>query len=82
MLFLKIGLLFGGVIVSAASSTQFVGHENSIEECKGYTAENVKRQPDGLTAELQLIGSGCNVYGKDYERLKLEVKYPESMATS
>lgn len=47
--------------------------------CKGYVARNVHRYPDGLTAELVLVGEGRNVYGKDVERLRLVVKYEESM---
>lgn len=45
--------------------------------CKGYTAKNVRTSSTGLVAELQLIGNGCAVYGKDFTKLKLEVTYEE-----
>ncbi|KAK0353781.1 hypothetical protein LTR91_013058 [Friedmanniomyces endolithicus] len=41
--------------------------------CPGYTASNVKRTENGLTATLNLAGSACNVYGTDIETLALEV---------
>ncbi|KAF8434001.1 glycosyl hydrolases family 31-domain-containing protein [Terfezia claveryi] len=46
--------------------------------CKGYVAKNVRRCEDGLTVDLELIGDGCGVYGRDIKTLKLEVQYQES----
>lgn len=43
--------------------------------CPGYTASNVARTENGLTATLNLAGSACNVYGTDIETLALEVQY-------
>ena len=42
--------------------------------CPGYTASNVERTENGLTATLNLAGSACNVYGTDIETLALEVQ--------
>ncbi|KAK0944934.1 hypothetical protein LTR29_003525 [Friedmanniomyces endolithicus] len=41
--------------------------------CPGYTASDVARTENGLTATLNLAGSACNVYGTDIETLALEV---------
>jgi len=46
--------------------------------CPGYTASNVFRTPYGLTADLSLAGSACNVYGTDVEALSLTVEYQSS----
>jgi alpha-glucosidase len=46
--------------------------------CPGYTASNVVRTPYGLTADLSLAGSACNVYGTDVEALSLTVEYQSS----
>jgi alpha-glucosidase len=46
--------------------------------CPGYTASNVLRTPYGLTADLSLAGSACNVYGTDVEALSLTVEYQSS----
>ncbi|KAK5714382.1 hypothetical protein LTR17_017163 [Elasticomyces elasticus] len=41
--------------------------------CPGYTASDVQRTENGLTATLNLAGSACNVYGTDIETLALAV---------
>ena len=41
------------------------------EVCPGYKASNVKRTPYGLTADLGLAGTACNVYGTDIGSLSL-----------
>lgn len=51
---------------------------NAQEVCPGYTASNVVRTPYGLTADLHLAGSACNVYGTDVEALNLIVEYQAS----
>ncbi|KAG0641407.1 glycosyl hydrolases family 31-domain-containing protein [Tuber brumale] len=43
--------------------------------CPGYKATNIKETDSGLTAELQLAGTACNIYGKDLANLKLQVTY-------
>ena len=44
-------------------------------ECPGYTASNVQQSSTGLTAELQLAGQACDVYGTDLPNLRLTVEY-------
>lgn len=51
---------------------------NAQDVCPGYTASNVVRTPYGLTADLSLAGSACNVYGTDVEALNLTVEYQSS----
>jgi alpha-glucosidase len=51
---------------------------NAQDICPGYTASNIVRTPYGLTADLQLAGSACNVYGTDIEALNLIVEYQAS----
>ncbi|KAK3075088.1 hypothetical protein LTR53_001914 [Teratosphaeriaceae sp. CCFEE 6253] len=41
--------------------------------CPGYTAVDVERTENGLTATLNLAGAPCNVYGTDVETLSLKV---------
>lgn len=46
--------------------------------CPGYTASNVQTSDTGLTADLNLAGAGCRVYGNDIENLTLTVEYQET----
>ncbi|KAL2882880.1 hypothetical protein SGCOL_001570 [Colletotrichum sp. CLE4] len=43
--------------------------------CPGYTASNVQTTSHGFTANLDLAGSACNLYGNDVEALTLVVDY-------
>ncbi|KAK1990425.1 family 31 glycosyl hydrolase [Colletotrichum falcatum] len=43
--------------------------------CPGYTASNVQTTSHGFTADLDLAGRACNVYGNDVEALSLVVEY-------
>ncbi|KUI70834.1 Alpha-glucosidase [Cytospora mali] len=43
--------------------------------CPGYTASNFQNSSAGFTADLELAGSACNVYGTDVEYLALTVEY-------
>jgi len=47
--------------------------------CPGYKATYVEETGSGLTAELQLAGTACNIYGRDLATLKLQVTYDSSM---
>ncbi|KAH9477307.1 putative alpha/beta-glucosidase agdC [Psilocybe cubensis] len=49
-----------------------------LQACPGYTATNVRTKRDGLTADLTLRGSGCNVFGPDINKLSLNVVYETS----
>ncbi|KAF8162646.1 alpha-glucosidase [Crassisporium funariophilum] len=46
-----------------------------LDACPGYTATNVKTRRDGLTADLTLAGTACNVFGNDTQKLSLNVVY-------
>ncbi|CAN8101423.1 unnamed protein product [Discula destructiva] len=46
--------------------------------CPGYTATNVQTSDTGLTADLDLAGPGCSVYGNDVENLTLTVLYQDT----
>lgn len=46
--------------------------------CPGYTASNVQTSDTGLTADLNLAGAGCRVYGNDVENLTLTVEYQDT----
>lgn len=43
--------------------------------CPGYTATAVQRTDYGFTAQLNLAGQPCNVYGVDIDALNLTVEY-------
>ncbi|KAK1757356.1 alpha-glucosidase [Echria macrotheca] len=43
--------------------------------CPGYKASNVQQSDAGFTADLQLNGPACNVYGNDIEDLTLLVQF-------
>jgi alpha-glucosidase len=46
-----------------------------LDACPGYKAVNVQSDESTLTADLSLAGKGCNVFGTDIQKLKLEVAY-------
>lgn len=46
--------------------------------CPGYTASNLQNSTTGFTADLELAGSACNVYGTDVEFLTLTVDYQDT----
>nr|CDP23003.1 Putative Glycoside Hydrolase Family 31 [Podospora anserina S mat+] len=43
--------------------------------CPGYSASNVQNTKNGFTADLDLAGPACNVYGNDIEHLSLLVEF-------
>lgn len=49
-----------------------------LDACPGYKAKNVFAIGSQLTADLVLAGKACNVFGKDVEKLKLQVTYENS----
>lgn len=61
--------------VSLAALASSASNNTSIDDCPGYTATNVKKTANSLTADLSLAGSACNVYGSDISDLKLLVEY-------
>jgi len=51
---------------------------NVTSRCQGYAAANVQKHDSGLSADLNLIGGGCAIYGPDLALLKLTVNYDTS----
>ncbi len=47
--------------------------------CPGYTATNIDITDSGLTADLTLAGTACNVYSEDLQELKLVVEHQAGM---
>jgi alpha-glucosidase len=52
--------------------------KNSQDLCPGYKASNVRSTSHGFTADLDLAGPPCNVYGNDIEALTLIFEYQAS----
>jgi alpha-glucosidase len=48
--------------------------------CPGYTATNIDVTDVGLTADLSLAGTACNVYSEDLQELKLVVEHQTGMS--
>ena len=48
---------------------------DSRRGCPGYRAENVQTTASGLTADLTLAGTACDVFGRDIGDLRLLVNY-------
>lgn len=46
--------------------------------CPGYTASNVQTSDTGLTADLDLAGADCSVYGNDVQNLTLTIQYQDT----
>lgn len=51
---------------------------NAQTVCPGYTASNVQTSDTGLTANLDLAGANCSVYGNDVQNLTLTVEYQDT----
>ncbi|KAF2226293.1 putative alpha-glucosidase [Elsinoe ampelina] len=70
--------LAGAAVAAAAAidSTLIARQASSIESCPGYTASNVQTSGDKIvSADLNLAGPACNVYGSDLDNLRLLVEY-------
>jgi alpha-glucosidase len=48
-------------------------------DCPGYKASNVQQTDNGITADLTLAGSECNVHGKDLKDLKFLAEFQTGM---
>lgn len=53
-----------------------------VDACPGYNAKNIKKTANTLSADLQLAGQGCNIYGADIAELRLEVTYDDGLFIS
>jgi hypothetical protein len=49
--------------------------DSELDACPGYTASNVRTTAYSLSADLNLAGPACNVYGPDLRSLGLKVTY-------
>lgn len=66
------------LLATAASASSLIPRGSSndpLASCPGYKASNIKVDSSGLTADLKLAGTACNVYGTDLTDLTLEVVY-------
>lgn len=62
-------------IAGAAAGSAVVKRAVDLESCPGYVVGNVKEGSGGLTAELRMEGTPCDVYGRDLRDLKVEVEF-------
>lgn len=75
-----LALAFAGLASAAAVSrrqellAQYPDY-NLLADCPGYSASNIKKSSNSLTADLKLAARGCNAYGEDLKDLTLEVTY-------
>jgi len=60
---------------AAYASAFAIEKRAALDSCPGYAATNVQQSGRGLTADLNLGGAACNVYGTDLTNLKLLVEY-------
>jgi len=72
-------LPIAAVMIAAFSATCGVValplSKRDSSQCPGYKASNVVQASNTLTADLNLAGPACNVYGTDLTDLKLFVQY-------
>ncbi|KAB5511387.1 family 31 glycosyl hydrolase [Coniochaeta sp. 2T2.1] len=68
-------LWFSAQSATAAIVSRDYPSDDPLKACPGYKASNVKASATGLTADLKLTGSACNVYGIDLTDLILQVTY-------
>ena len=64
---------FSRILFTAAFAAVVNGAD--ISSCPGYEASNVVHSGATITANLNLAGSACDVYGKDLDNLRLLVEY-------
>lgn len=62
-------------LTASALTTRDYQGDDPLATCPGYRASNIKITSTGLTADLTLAGTACNVYGDDLHDLTLEVTY-------
>lgn len=83
--FQRIVVIFAVAVCAYAINSWIFSTSSSdpvTKACSGYTASNVITTPTGLTADLQIAGPKCNVFGADIDRLKLLVNYDSGMPAS
>jgi len=65
--------------LAACASAFAIEKRAALDSCPGYAATNVQQSSGGLTADLNLGGAACNVYGTDLTNLRLLVEYQTGM---
>lgn len=68
-------------LASAAVLPRDDPSNSKLAKCPGYKASNVKASGSGLTANLELAGKACDVYGDDLKELTLDVAYQSGKCT-
>lgn len=68
-------LILPALLLSAGVGLATYVDPSILEACPGYTATNVHTTRDGVTADLILRGTPCNVFGNDIANLSLSVVY-------
>lgn len=61
--------------LAVLAQTPGVKEVDPLAACPGYKALNVKQSASGVTADLTLAGTACDVFGDDLKDLTLEVTY-------
>ncbi|KAJ5268560.1 hypothetical protein N7505_004318 [Penicillium chrysogenum] len=64
----------GSLFLLAPLVGSVLGSKSQLDSCPGYKASNVKQLGQRLTADLDLAGDACNIYGTDLPNLKLLVE--------
>jgi alpha-glucosidase len=82
-----LALAAGAGLIAAAPTLQespsaLQARDADPNSCPGYAASNVSKTDSGLTADLTLAGTACNVYSDDIKDLKLVVEYQTGMLLS
>lgn len=73
---------FAAAVVSANTIDLRAPSTDPLASCPGYKASNVKTTSSSLTADLELAGHACNVYGTDLTDLTLSVVYETGESNS
>lgn len=75
----SLALLFAAAVSSAFANSDHGKPPSKdvdpLAKCPGYRASNVRTTSSTLTADLNLAGPACNVYGTDLTHLTLSVTY-------
>lgn len=71
-----------GIISSTATSTSPTSAIADLSRCPGYELKHVAQTTSSITADLQLAGEPCNVYGPDIKDLRLLVEYQNGKSIS